>query len=479
MKKVPALVAFVVSAALVLVGGPVTTAGAVTTAAAPSSTAAASVSGVAAASAADERAKPRGRYKVPTGAYFNNPRGSWHNRLRIERQVVRAIKATRKGAKIRLALYSFDRVPVARSLIAARNRGVQIQILLNDHQDTRAMKMLRARLGTDVDKQSFIYKCHSGCRTDGRKRLLHTKFYMFSKAGRSKYALFFGSANLTMNAARHQWNDLYLMDGDKELFAQYVALFEDMKKDYNVQQPPIPTFCGIPANGTSCDDAVDSGTTVTFPRLLGPGNDPIIAILDRVQCVTVNASGKRVRTKLAVNMHTIRGRRGNYLADAYRKKFAEGCKARFSFGLVGFHTKGHLTAKTPRGRMPLRSTAFDYHPDKEVKNPDGKLDLTLDYYSHQKYLVIQGNYAGNPNANLVFTGSSNWGALGAVNDEILVSVIGEKPARQYMSNFNFMWRKGNSRNAYTTTYTNFRGGYAIPEELAVRVSPGGPFWEGD
>ena len=150
-------------------------------------------------------------------------------------------------------------------------------------------------------------------------------------------------------------------------------------------------------------------------------------------------------------MHTIRGRRGNYLADAYRKKFAEGCKARFSFGLVGFHTKGHLTAKTPRGRMPLRSTAFDYHPDQEVKNPDGKLDLTLDYYSHQKYLVIQGNYAGNPNANLVFTGSSNWGALGAVNDEILVSVIGKKVARQYMTNFNFMWRPGNSRNAYTTT----------------------------
>ena len=98
-------------------------------------------------------------------------------------------------------------------------------------------------------------------------------------------------------------------------------------------------------------------------------------------------------------MHTIRGRRGNYLADAYRRKFAEGCKARFSFGLVGFHTKGHLAAKTPRGRLPLRSTGVRLPPrQQEVKNPDGKLDLTLDYYSHQKYLVIQGNYAGNPNA---------------------------------------------------------------------------------
>jgi hypothetical protein len=269
------------------------------------------------------------------------------------------------------------------------------------------------------------------------------------------------------------------MDGDKELFAQYVALFDDMKKDYETQQPPFPDFCGVPANGVSCDDAVDSGTTITFPRYLGPGNDPIIKILDRVQCVTVNAAGKRVRTKLAVNMHTIRGRRGNYLADAFRRKFAEGCNARFSYGLVGFHTKPHLTAKTPRGRLPLRSSAFDYHPDQEVRNPDDKLDLTLDYYSHEKYMVIQGNYAGNPNANLVFTGSSNWGALGAVNDEIYVNIIGKKVARQYMNNFNFMWRPGNSRNAYTTTYTNFRGGYATPDELSERVKPVGPTWEGD
>ena len=100
-------------------------------------------------------------------------------------------------------------------------------------------------------------------------------------------------------------------------------------------------------------------------------------------------------------MHTIRGHRGNYLADAYRRKFAEGCQARFSFGLVGAHTKGHLGAKTARGRLPLRSTGFDYHPennDNVKNNPDDKLDLTLDYYSHQKYLIIQGNYAGNPNA---------------------------------------------------------------------------------
>jgi len=482
VKKVPALVATVVSAVLVL-----SPAGQVLT---PSSAHASSPP-------ADQTAQPKvhakgkgkgkGRYSVPTGAYFNNPRGGWDSRLRIERQVVHAIDNTRKGATIRIALYSFDRIPVAKRLIAARNRGVHVQLLLNDHQDTRAMKMMRARLGTNTKKKDFIYKCHSGCRTDNRKRLLHTKFYTFSKTGKSKHALFFGSANMTMNAARHQWNDLYLMDGNKPLFNQYVALFDDMKKDYEKQQPPLPTFCGVPANAVTCDDAVDFGTTVTFPRYVGPGNDPIIHILDRVQCITVAADGTRVRTKLAVNMHTIRGRRGDYLADAYRRKFAEGCQARFSFGLVGFHTKGHLGAKTPRGRLPLRSTSFDFHPennDNVKNNPDDKLDLTLDYYSHEKYLVIEGNYAGNPNAQLVFTGSSNWGALGAVNDEILVGIQGRRIARQYMTNFDFMWRPGNSRNAYTTSYTHFRGQArkSVDIDPAFVYRPGasyGPFWEGD
>ena len=72
-------------------GGAVTTAEAVT---APDGLARTSAT-------ADPSAKPKGhggRYKVPTGAYFNNPRGGWDSRLRIERQVVRAIHLTHAAA---------------------------------------------------------------------------------------------------------------------------------------------------------------------------------------------------------------------------------------------------------------------------------------------------------------------------------------------------------------------------------------------
>ncbi len=477
MKKVHALVATAVAVVLVL-----SLETATVQAQTQTQTKTQTSTSAAAASHPRELGTDRGkRYRVRTGAYFNNPRADWGQRLRIERQVVRAINHTRKGEVIRIALYSFDRISVAQRLVAARDRGVFVQILLNDHQDTRAMKLLRKRLGTNTSKRSFIKKCRSGCRTDNQERLLHTKFYTFTKTGKSTFALFFGSANLTMNAARHQWNDLYLMDGNEALFNNFVALFKDMANDYRRQQEPPPPFCGIPLNGLACDNAVDFGTTVVFPRLVGPGNDPIVQILDRVQCITTTPEGQRVRTKLAVNMHTIRGRRGDYLADAFRRKFAEGCGARFSFGLVGYHTKGRLGARTPRGRLPLRSTAFDYHPGKQVKNPDDKLDLTLDYYSHTKYLVIQGNYAGDPNANVVFTGSSNWAANGSVNDDILVGIQGARVVRQYLAHFDTVWQPGNSRNAYTTTYLDFRGKVTERVEVdpALVYRPAGRFWEDD
>ena len=141
LKKIPALVAAAVSAVLVVtMSGPATSAGAVGSADGSSYTPAPPVQ-----TGAPERGggggghgSGPGRYKVPTGAYFNNPRGSWNDRMRIERQVMHAIKATKKGAVIRIALYSFDRIPVAKALIAARQRGVHIQLLLNDHQDSKA-----------------------------------------------------------------------------------------------------------------------------------------------------------------------------------------------------------------------------------------------------------------------------------------------------------------------------------------------------
>jgi phosphatidylserine/phosphatidylglycerophosphate/cardiolipin synthase-like enzyme len=458
---------------------------------------AASTAATGAATTADKKKPKPKRWKAYKGAYFNNPHVN-ADRFKIERRIIDTIRHTQKGATIRIAVYSFDREGVADALIAAHKRGVKIQMLLNDHQDTHAMKRVRAVLGTNRFAKNFIYKCKQGCRTFADQyRNLHSKFYTFTQAGKSKDVLITGSVNLTRNAVYHQWNDGYFMSGNDALFSQFVATFKDMKKDYNTKQPPI-RFCGTPV-GATCDDSVDKYTTWIFPKTSKPTDDVVLDMLHKIQCLTPNGSGGFTRTHLALSMHTMRGARGDYLASAIRQKWAEGCDFRVSYGLIGYHTKQILGASTSRGRIPLRSTGLDYHPDDDFDlNHDGEDDVILDYYTHQKYFVIQGTYNGVPNTNMVLTGSSNWASLGTAEDEVFFTIQGRNNAKRYLANFNSFWNNGRwSRNAYTTTYTDFRiarmerqadGSYKKvyvtvrrPVTTVERdpARAGGRFWEGD
>jgi hypothetical protein len=99
---------------------------------------------------------------------------------------------------------------------------------------------------------------------------------------------------------------------------------------------------------------------------------------------------------------------------------------------------------------------------------------------------------------MVLTGSSNWASLGTAEDEVFFTIQGAANAKRYLKNFNSFWNNGNwSRNAYTTTYTDFRvarmerqadGSYTkvwVTERrpvITVERDParaGGRFWEGD
>ena len=438
----------------------------------------------------------RRRWKAPQGPFFNDPRRK-KGYFRIERKVIQTIRHTPRGSTIRIGVYSFDRMPVARALVAAHRRGVKVQMLLNDHQYTRAMRVIRREIGTKRRADSFIFRCAAGCRTtQNRFNNLHSKFYLFSRAGRSQDVVAVGSANMMLNAAIHQWNDLYFTSGDHELYRQFVGLFDDMANDHDTRRPP-QFFCGT-AQGPACDDSVDKHTVWAYPKPSGPRNDVALDTLAKVRCLTPNADGSTTRTRLALSMHTMRGRRGDYLAAAIRDKYAEGCKVRVSYGLIGYHTKKIIGAPTKRGRIPLRSTGLDYNPDDNYDlNKDGKDDLILNFYSHQKYLTIQGTYNGVPNSHLVVTGSSNWASLSPGNDEVRMSVRGKKLTRKYVRNFNYQWRKKrNSRNAYTTTYTTFRvpttvlGPDGTPRRtfvterrrvVTIERDPyrRGPYWESD
>src|SRR4051812_44887057 len=93
---------------------------------------------------ADEPARAqvvqRATWKPPAGGSFNNPIGTAAAQRNIEDKVVAAIRHAHSGSSIFITLFSFDRIRVSDALIAAHRRGVHVQILMNDHQVTRAMR---------------------------------------------------------------------------------------------------------------------------------------------------------------------------------------------------------------------------------------------------------------------------------------------------------------------------------------------------
>ena len=153
-----------------------------------------------------------------------------------------------------------------------------------------------------------------------------------------------------------------------------------------------------------------------------------------------------------------------YIADRLRTMWARGCDIKVLYGLMGFPVKRHIGANTSRGRIPLHSLGYDYNGDGDV-----------DRYTHQKYLTIKGYWGGNPNASVVFTGSSNWTNKGTGGDEIVFNMHGPGNVAKYNTNWDFMWNN-HSRNAYTTTASEYstvvpvwRGDVLTHEVMTRRV----------
>ena len=453
-------------------------------ASAPTSSPAASAPATSAAPAARKPGKPNKKWKVPTGAKFNNPMIP-SKRYVIERHVLRAIRNTPKGERITISAYSLDRQVFADELIRARKRGVKVKVLLNDHLVPGAQVRIQRVLGHNTKKKNFLKRCTAGCRADENEyNNLHSKFYLFSRTGKNRNVVMLGSYNMTLNAVRWQWNDLWTTVGKATLYDQYIDLFNDMRPDWDKRRATY-AFCEAGLNCPAGDQ--QKYYNIVFPRYTTPSNDAVLDILNNIQCVYTDAAGAQRRTQLALSMHSMRGRRGNYIADKLRDLYAQGCNLRVNYGLMGFHTKQHIGAPTARGRVPLRSTGFNLKED--VPTGDSEIDNmpeNIERYTHHKYFVLRGSYKGNVDSHMVWTGSTNWSSLGTPQDEILFSMHGRGNVRDYMENFNLMWQKPFSRDAYTTTYSSWKtvDGRRVGVAPMVTVEPdrlkaGGPTWESD
>lgn len=392
-----------------------------------------------------EHVKERRRgYTPPEGAHFNVPIGGNEAQHRIENVIQKSIRHAKKDSYIRIAIFSFDRKPIAQDLIDAYKRGVHVQVLLNDHQITRAMRMMNRAFGHSLARKSWIRRCDNGCRAHSEN--LHSKIYLFSKTGTAEKTTIVGSVNLTTNALIHQWNDGLVVEND-DVYDTFLGVFEEMKMDKDVKRP-YEVF-----------NISDRYQLQVLPYMNATRrNDPIMKILNKIHCKgATNGAGISGRTMVRVDMHRWAGHRGKYLADKIVNLWADGCNVKVMHGSASEEVRNAITRSTHRGRVPIRSNGFD-------DSGDG----VIDRYTHHKYLVISGHYGKDTHENRIYTGSSNWAPSGVRGDEVIFRVVGPRLVRAYVKNFNFIWDHGSRPIPY---------GRARMTMAEPRI--GGPHWEND
>ena len=129
---------------------------------------------------------------------------------------------------IRITTWTFDDWAVARALVAARNRGVSVQVMAAQtaNGDHGAWHWLRKRLGSNLyrpghpstrDTYSFARQCRGSCR--GYGGTAHAKYFLFDNVGSRhlRHVVVNTSMNLTSMAYQGQWNQAQVVHSDRGL----------------------------------------------------------------------------------------------------------------------------------------------------------------------------------------------------------------------------------------------------------------------
>ncbi|GAA4808928.1 phospholipase D-like domain-containing protein [Nocardioides caeni] len=362
-------------------------------------------------------------YTPPTGVRFNDPFNRVHGRSAIRQHILRTIDSVPAGGIMQMSAWNIRGRNFVNALIRAHKRGVGVQIVMDrgnwnaSHPNPEVADLSRVLAGTERGRkyQSFLKLCAGSCR--GARGIPHSKFFLFSKAGNARKIVIFGSNNATDVAANQQWNDVYTWTNRDEIYAKFVQVFNQMKRDRNVGAQGFQRL------------VINSAQTVEFFPYVGPVPqvvpDPDMARLNRVQCQgATGGAGTNGRTKIRVAQTAIHGDRGERLANKLVKLRRAGCDIRIVYALMGDRVKGILT----RGGVGLSKYAYD-----------GDENGVYEIYLHMKAMAISGNYNGVSNERIVWNGSANWSAVPLASDEVVGQFDSGPLTNKYISWIDYLY----------------------------------------
>jgi len=329
---------------------------------------------------------------------FNQPGLEDGDSTRLEDRVIELIGRATSGSEIRVSMYTFRRTEIARALLRANARGVQVEVLVDDKTvsgENEVVALLTEgdeALGPLGGCEDGCFKvCRSGCHGI---HINHNKFLLFSElSDGSRWVVAQTSANFT-KGQNSQYNDLIVVNNDRSLYQAFVDYYDDL----------VTTSSWSPRYYTV--KTSDSGITAYFfPRMFGP--DPVVAFLDRVEC------GADARIRLAHSrFETFR----YAVAERLAQLADEGCDVH---AILRWEPNVYSPGKRILGQLDGLYTLLPY------KNVWGE---KLRNAIHTKLLLVKARYDGSDDPHhVVFTGSHNLSITSLhLNDEVLLRL--EHPA---------------------------------------------------
>jgi hypothetical protein len=421
---------------------------------------------VVAPAAAVAKKKPstswQSNYVPASGAYFSFPNRGKAAKMAIRNRVLYTIKSTKGGrrtsigtpmpgnGKIRIATWTFDDWGIARALLAARNRGVSVQVVAAQapNKDHRSWRWLRKHLGsklyrpgypTSQDTVSFARTCRGACR--GLAGTAHAKYFLFDKVAEPGFRniTFQTSMNLTRFAYTNQWNHAQVMR-DKRVYDDYSWVFAQARAGRPVRNP----YRVVRISSSVAD--------YFFPRPRARASqDPVMQILGAAGCTNAGYGGTRNhRTRIRIIQYAMYGDRGVWIAKRLRALWRAGCDIKIIYGVTSRPVLQILRNHAGRGAVPMRQSV--------TKDASGEIIK----YNHSKWMTITGRWNGSAGQFVTFTGSANWSLLAFADDEQMQRLRSRTQATLYMRAFAKTWKQRTSKLPPGGRFASFGRTMSLP-----------------
>ncbi|NUR50468.1 MAG: hypothetical protein HOV71_20265 [Hamadaea sp.] len=347
---------------------------------------------------------PQGALAAPvTSAVFNNPTGTAADKALLQNKIVELIGTAPAGSRIRMAMYYADDATIPNALIAAHQRGVNVQVIFDGRETAEALwPSLTAELGTSLSAASWALACPAGRGCIGSRVLgsvdsiNHNKFFLFSSTGGAANVVVQSSANLHNGRdGLGGWNNALILVGNTAAYDYYSGYFDDLKGRV-VNNNYYDTRTPLQAGNSKIFFYPRQEQSGTSPYQ-NPAEDTIYTILSNVDCFGNSVVGTQDGTHRTIIRVAMSIFSRDYLAKKLWDLDAAGCYVEV---VETYHPGSDLEVSAMK---KLLAAAGSYH------GPAVKYYCDTDsIWIHSKYFEIEGVYYDKPDRKIVWTGSHNW-----------------------------------------------------------------------